>query len=138
MSKPARLWRDADYCGSVRLGLAWNHDGTQLATTSGEPCSDRWPELRIISRDGQVQRQLFVGPNGMTREPQWTPDGRFVVLNAFPLLGRRIVAVDVASAEVSDLTPPRWDAFASLAPDGMHLLLWNGRGGFWTADFERR
>ena len=138
VSAAARPRHDADYCKSIRLGLAWNRDGTQLAAISGEPCSDRWPGLRLIGRDGQVQRQLFVGSNGMTREPQWTPDGRFVMLNTFPRLGRRIVVVDVASAEVSDLTQPRWDAFATLAPDGGRLLLWNGRGGFWTADLERR
>lgn len=84
VSKPAQPWHDSEYCGSVRFGLAWNHDGTQLAATDGDLCSDRWPELRLIDRDGQVQRHLFVGPNGMTREPQWAPEGHVVVLNTFP------------------------------------------------------
>ena len=82
---------------------------------------------------------LPVGPpNSASLEPQWTPDGRFIVLTVKAAGGRRIVAVDVEQGQVFDLSRPRWDSFASLAPDGRRLLLWNGRGGFWTVPLEVR
>lgn len=123
------------------LGVAWSPNGARLAVTVGvwprEGGGDSQPVLLIVSRAGEPLRRAVVGPDGPTGAPQWTPDGRFLFLNTFPAGGRRIIAVDAETGEVLDLTHPGWDAFATLAPDGAELLLWNGRGGFWTAPVER-
>jgi len=34
---------------------------------------------------------------------------------------------------VFDLSREHWDAYFALSPTGTHLLLNNGRGGFWLA-----
>jgi hypothetical protein len=113
--------------------LAWSPDGERLAAGAGSA------RLWIVDRDGRVEHALAIGPpSGEALAPQWTPDGRFVFVTTFPAGGRRIVAVDVEQGQVFDLSRPRWDASASLAPDGEHLLLWNGRGGPWLVPLERQ
>ncbi len=120
------------------LALAWSPDGKRLAIATGVyPGGDRGPELWLVDRDGRTLRRLPIGPDGATGEPTWTPDGRTILLTTFPR-GRRIVAVDANTGRVADLSQPRWDAFAALAPDGERLLLWNGRGTFWLAALARR
>ena len=115
------------------LSLAWSPDGQRLVAASAATDERGRPELRIITRAGQVELRRQLGPDGPLGDPQWTPDNRFVVLNAYPAGGRRIVAIEIATGKAYDLSKPGWDAFASLVPDGRTLLLWNGRGGFWTA-----
>lgn len=123
----------------VSLGLAWSPDGERLAITAGvSPGSDHGPELWIVDRAGAVIHRLPIGPDGATGEPTWASDGRTIVLTTFPRGGRRIVAIDAASGQVTDLSQPRWDTNAVLAPDGERLLLWNGRGNFWLAPLVRR
>lgn len=121
------------------LALAWSPDGGRLAIATGVyPGSDRGPELWVVDRAGRMLRRLPIGPDGATGEPTWTPDGRTILLTAFPRGGRRIVAIDADTGQVTDLSQPRWDAFAALSPDGARLLLWNGRGNFWLAPLVRR
>ncbi|MCU0491152.1 MAG: hypothetical protein MUD01_06175 [Chloroflexaceae bacterium] len=119
------------------FGLAWSADSQQLAFTTAAYNARRWPELRLVSRDGQLERDLDIGPDGALDPPQWTPDGRMLLFTAYPGHGRRIVAVEVASGRVFDLSQPGWDAFARMSPDGSQLLLWNGRGGLWLVPLEK-
>ena len=121
------------------LGLAWSPDGERLAIATGlYPVGGRGPELWIVDRAGAVIRRLPLGPDGETAEPVWTPDGRTIVLTTFPRGGRRIVAIDAVNGSVADLSQPRWDTNAVLAPDGERLLLWNDRGNFWLVPLVRR
>jgi len=121
------------------LALAWSPDGARLAIATGVyPGGDRGPELWIVDRVGHILRRLSLGPDGATGAPAWTPDGGALVLTTFPRNGRRIVAIDAIRGRVTDLSRPRWDAFAALAPDGERLLLWNGAGHFWLAPLVRR
>ncbi len=120
---------------AVPIHLAWSEDSAQVALTRAGAYG-RGPELWIVARAGDVQRQVAIGPGGSTDVPQWTPDGRFLFLTMFPFGGRRIVAVETTTGQVTDLSQPRWDAFASLTPDGTRLMLWNGRGSFWTVPIE--
>lgn len=127
----------------ARLNLAWSPDGSRLAAVvsdyeyQGNSEALR-PVLWVVDESGSVLQRIAVGPVGLAHEPQWTADGRWVFLNTFPWAGRRILAVEVATGSVFDLSQHRWDTLFSLAPDGSRLLLWNGRGGFWTvgADFS--
>ena len=116
----------------ARLALAWNAKGDRLAAIASAYQEGSMPMLRIVNRSGHILHSIAVGPDGLTRSPQWTPDGRWIFLNTLPWAGRRILAVEVEAGQVFDLSQPRWDTFFSLAPDGRRLLLWNSRGGFWT------
>jgi hypothetical protein len=122
------------------IELAWSPDGSRLAVVAGAApqghSRERPPELWLVGRDGQTQRSIVLGPDGPTRAPQWTTEGRFIIVNTFPIGGRRIIAVDSNSSDAWDLSEPRWDTFAMLMPDGKQLLLWNGRGGFWKAELQ--
>lgn len=122
----------------AQLALAWSPTGDRLAAVASDYTEGAMPTLWVVDREGSVLRRILVGPNGFTRMPQWTPDGQWIFLNTFPEAGRRIVAVEMSTSRVYDLSQPRWDAFFSLAPDGRRLLLWNGRGGFWTVPLELR
>ena len=122
---------DAPYPWS--FALVWSPDGQQLALATAATDQRGAPALRLLTRDGQLVRAVGLGPDGAVDAPQWLPDGRGLLLTTYPLDGRRIVAVMADSGAALDLTRPRWDAFASLSPDGAAVLLWNGRGGFWTA-----
>lgn len=113
--------------------LTWSPDGTRLAVVHWDP-GDPPATLTVVRRDGTVEGTWTVAPNGPVAAPQWTPDGRWLFVQTFPFNGRRIVVVDTATGPVWDLTPPRWDAWFTLAPDGKHLLLSNGRGGFWMSE----
>jgi Tol biopolymer transport system component len=119
------------------LRLAWSPRGDRLAAVASDRGAAAEPTLWLVDRDGRVERRVTLGPNGLTDAPEWTPDGQWLIVNTFPAGGRRVVAVEVAGGRVVDLSQPRWDAFAALAPDGRNVLLWNGRGGFWLAPLER-
>lgn len=122
------------------LEVAWSNDGAYLAVAAGSyergPETERSPEVWIVAPSGQVVQKRMIGPNGTTHIPQWTPDNRFILLNTFPSAGRRIVVMNVSTGQVHDLSKAHWDAFASLAPHGQQLLLWNGRGGFWLGQLQ--
>ncbi|MDP2744038.1 MAG: hypothetical protein Q8P00_03095 [Dehalococcoidia bacterium] len=124
--------------GFARLALAWSPDGSRLAAVASDFNYNNaaMPTLSVVDSGGRLLRRAVIGPNGLTGQPQWTPDGRWIFLNTFPQGGRRIFAIEAASGSILDLSQSRWDTFFSLAPDGRRLLLWNGRGGFWTVDLS--
>ncbi len=116
--------------------LAWNPGGTHLAAVAWDS-SQGWPRsatLTLLTRDGMVLRQVPLTSDGPVDLPQWLPDGRHLLVQAYPYSGRRIVLVDTDSGQALDLTQPRWDSWFALAPDGKSVLLTNGRGGFWRSD----
>jgi Tol biopolymer transport system component len=99
----------------------------------------RGVRLKVLTLDGTETVNVEIAPRDVTDSPQWTPDGQALFVQTFPQDGRRIIAVDVPSARVLDLSQPRWDAYFTLLPDGRSLLLNNGRGDFWrvTINFNR-
>jgi hypothetical protein len=115
--------------------MAWSADGRRLAVARS--ATDGQPRLTIFDRAGAVLIDVAAGPNGPLEVPQWTPDGTFIFLPAYPEHGRRILVVESASGRLLDLSQPRWDAVFSLSPDGTRLLLASGRGGWWVALVER-
>jgi Tol biopolymer transport system component len=117
--------------------MAWSPDGTRLAIVSRDLNNLRPVELIIASRAGVEQLRVEVAPRDVTDAPQWAPDGGAVFIQTFPQDGRRIIAVDLASRQVIDLSREHWDAYFALMPDGRRLLLNNGRGDFWIADVRR-
>jgi hypothetical protein len=127
---------DAPYPWS--FALAWSPDSQHLALATAATDQRGRPELRLLTREGMVTTLVGLGPDGAVDAPQWLPDSQALLLTAYPLGGRRIVAVDAVSGRAADLTQPHWDAFASPRSDGRALLLWNGRGGFWMAPVGTR
>jgi Tol biopolymer transport system component len=118
-------------------GIAWDRTGTQLAATSLDSNNLGPVRMLIASRDGAVQHKVEIAPRDATDPPQWTPDGKIVFVQTYPLGGRRILAVNADTSQVLDLSREHWDAYFALSPDGRSVLLNNGRGGFWLAPVIR-
>lgn len=118
--------------------VSWSHDEKQIAIVSGgthrNADSDLPPIVWVVDKAGRINRTLPFDTNEVIYAPQWTPDDRFLVGPSTSYGGHRIVGIEMANGQVWDLTQPKWDAVSSLSPDGKQVLLWNGRGGFWTAD----
>jgi hypothetical protein len=118
--------------------LAWSGDGAHLAVISRDPNGLLAVTLYVVDADGEVVREAEVAPRNATDTPQWTSDGSAILVQTYPQDGRRIIAVDLDSGAVLDLSKEHWDTYFALAPDGQSLLLNNGRGGFWEAPLLRR
>ena len=117
--------------------VTWTSDGARLAAVDRDLNELRPVRLVLLSRDGATLLRRDIAPRDVTDPPQWTPDGSAVFVQTYPQDGRRIIAVDLASEQVLDLSQPHWDAYFTLSPDGKALLLNNGRGDYWAADVIR-
>ncbi len=117
--------------------LTWSPDGQRLAVVDRDVNNLRPVRLVIVSAAGALQAAFEIAPRDVTDPPQWTPDGGAVLIQTFPQDGRRIIAVDLASGQVLDLSREHWDAYFTLLPGGEALLLNNGRGGYWRAELVR-
>jgi hypothetical protein len=114
--------------------MTWSAAGDRLAVIDRDPNNLRPVLLHVLSASGEIELSVDVAPRDVTDPPQWTPDGRAILVQTYPQDGRRIIAVDVASGQVLDLSQEHWDAYFALVPDGRSLLLNNGRGDYWLAD----
>jgi WD40-like Beta Propeller Repeat len=144
--------------GDIRE-YGWSPDGATIVFTLFDPAAaapspDRPFAIQVVpaTRIGQQPIPIVtrlptaqlpmstsqIAPGDVTEAPQWTPDGKTVLVQTYPYQGRRIVAVDVPSGRPFDLSQPHWDAYFALSPDGTQLLLNNGRDNFWTAALIRR
>jgi Tol biopolymer transport system component len=117
--------------------ITWDRTGARLAATSLDANNLGPVRMLIVSRDGEVQHTAEVAPRDATDPPQWTPEGRTVFVQTYPMNGRRILTVDADTSHVLDLSREHWDAYFALSPDGKNVLLNNGRGGFWLAPVIR-
>ncbi len=102
-----------------------------------DPNDLRPVRLVIVTRAGETELAVEIAPRDATDPPQWTLDGQVVLVQTFPQDGRRIIAVDLPSRQVVDLSQEHWDAYFGLLPDSRTLLLNNGRGDFWAAELRR-
>jgi hypothetical protein len=117
--------------------ITWDRTSDRLAAISHDANNLEPVRVLIVSRDGEVQRTAEVAPRDATDPPQWTPDGKLIFVQTYPMDGRRILTVDADTGQVLDLSREHWDAYFALSPDGKHVLLNNGRGGFWLAPVIR-
>ena len=120
--------------GLTPAEMEWSPDGSALAVIDRDQNNLRPLRLWVIGRDGAVRLKVEIAPRDAADPPQWSPDAHAIFVATFPQDGRRIIAVDVASGAVRDLSQEHWDAYFALMPDGKHLLLNNGRGDFWRVE----
>lgn len=131
--------QDRDGSNRIRTSLSlreatWNSNGTHLATVGWDSTSRGQVVLSLVRRDGVIEKQIAIAPDGVAAPPQWTSSGKRIFVQTFPFGGRRILTIDVATGQILDLSQPRWDAWFALAPDDHKVLLTNGRGGFWLSE----
>jgi len=117
--------------------ITWDRTSDRLAAVSHDANNLGPVRVLIVSRDGEVQHTAEVAPRDATDPPQWTPDGKLIFVQTYPMNGRRILTVDAGIGQVLDLSREHWDAYFALSPDGKSVLLNNGRGGFWLAPIIR-
>lgn len=117
--------------------ITWSPDGARLAIVDRDPNGLRPVRLLAVSAAGKPEFSLDIAPDGAADPPQWLPDGSGLLIQTYPLRGRRILAVDLSARAVFDLSREHWDAYFALAPDGRSVILNNGRGDFWIADLRR-
>jgi hypothetical protein len=117
--------------------ITWDRTGARLAAVSLDWNNLGPVRMLIVSREGQVQHDADIAPRDATETPQWTPDGKIVFVQTYPMDGRRILTVNAETGQVLDLSREHWDTYFALSPDGKSLLLNNGRGGFWLAPVIR-
>ena len=123
--------------GNLADEMAWSPDGAQLAVIDRDPNNLSAVRLIVLSRAGEKRWEAPIAPRDVTDPPQWTPDGNAIFIQTFPQEGRRIIAANLATREVLDLSREHWDTYFTLAPDGRTLLLNNGRGDFWEVEVLR-
>jgi hypothetical protein len=122
----------------LRMAQAtWTADGHEVAVVDSDPNALSSVRLAILATDGRVVLSVPISPREATDPPQWTPDNQAVLVQTYPQDGRRLIAVDLTSQQVVDLSQEHWDAYYALSPDGGRVLMNNGRGGFWVADILR-
>jgi hypothetical protein len=113
--------------------ITWDRTGARLAAISLDPNNFGPVRLLIVDRQGELQQDVVVAPRDATDPPQWTPDRKIVLVQTYPMGGRRILTMNADTGQVLDQSREHWDAYFALSPDGRNLLLNNGRGGFWLA-----
>jgi hypothetical protein len=109
----------------------WNNAGSELAVAWQNGSGTT---MYRVTREGLVTTVTGAQSGHGSGFPQWTPDGKYILLQTTPFYGRRIIAFDLAGGRRWELSQPRWDTWSSLSPDGKYVLLTNGRGGFWRSD----
>ena len=115
----------------------WTADSSQVAVVDTNPNFQSPVRLAVVGRDGEVTLTVQVAPQEATDPPQWTPDNAVVFVQTYPHDGRRLIAVDMPGATVLDLSQEDCDAYYALSPNGLMMLVNNGRGWFWVADVVR-
>ncbi len=117
--------------------IAWSPASDQVAVVTRDPNNLRPVELSVVDLAGEPALTVSIAPRDATEAPQWLPDGQAILVQTYPQDGRRIIAVDLLTGQVWDLSREHWDAYFSLSPDGARVLLNNGRGDFWEAPVVR-
>lgn len=134
-------WRDGSLVGEPQpmnvAEIAWHPAGKTLAIVDRDPNDLRPVRVVVLWRFGGVRWAGEVAPRDVTDAPQWTPDANALFIQTYPQKGRRLIAIDLPTGQVIDLSRERWDTYFALAPNGYTLLLNNGRGGFWQVPVVR-
>jgi Tol biopolymer transport system component len=108
---------------------AWSNDGTSIAFVSDRG-GDR--ELWLARGDGSGARRLTSFRRAPVNAPSWSPDDRRIAFEVVIENQSRVAIVNVASGEVSLLTPPGpHERAPSWSSDGSRLYVSRLDDGVW-------
>lgn len=105
--------------GSVLADPAWSPDGTTIAVTT---YTQGTPAILLVAVDGKSRgERLKIAREGDAYRPSYSPDGRWIVATLRSDRGNDLVAVEVATTRVVDLTTDGKSWGAVFSPDGAQL-----------------
>ncbi len=107
--------------GSVLADPAWAPDGKTIAVTT---YASGTPGVLLVPTDGRTQaRRLRTGRDGDAYRPSYSPDGKWLVVTLRSARGNDLVAVELASERVVDLSTDGKSWGGSFSPDGASVAL---------------
>lgn len=109
--------------GSVLADPAWSPDGRTIAVTTYTQPNE--PGILLISAEGRFDsRRLNVAREGEPYRPSYSPDGAWLVVTLRTPRGNDLIAIEVASGRVVDLTQDgrSWGAVFAPAGDSVAFL----------------
>ena len=130
------LWRSRSD-GSEKLQLTyapvnvamprWSADGRQIAYSCVLP--GKSPKACIVSADGGATEELEIGDQHWPDDPQWSPDGRSLILALYPpgLVSTRpqdfsVGQFDLQAKKITTLPGSVGMLGPRLSPDGRYIL----------------
>lgn len=149
VTKETKFFNDAP--GRRTRAFSFNHDETLIAAAVTDTTG--------ISAGGKAVESIFMVPiNGdkpvditwrdttfnlfSFSNPEWSPDGRWILYTALSDTQRMIIAYDTASGKTTPVFPstPIWNTDASWSPDGKKIccqleLSTTDKGGLYSFDF---
>ncbi len=124
-STPRKLTR---YTGADTGPIAWSPDGKEIAFLRGAHVK-YWqyqePHLGIIAADGSGPARMVTAKfDRPVHEPQFTPDGKKVIVLVTDNRNRYPASVDLATDKVTRLVKSEGVSWSHSQKDGHEALLW--------------
>jgi Tol biopolymer transport system component len=105
--------------GSVLADPAWAPDGKTIAVTT---YTQGTPALLLVAVDGRSPgERLRIAREGEVYRPSYSPDGKWIVATLRSTRGNDLVAVEVATTRVVDLTSDGKSWGGVFSPDGTQV-----------------
>ncbi|OLC52670.1 MAG: hypothetical protein AUH85_16400 [Chloroflexi bacterium 13_1_40CM_4_68_4] len=105
--------------GSILADPAWSPDGKTIAVTT---YTQGTPGILFVSADGRSQSErLKIARDGDVYRPSYSPDGKWILATLRSDRGNDLVAVEVATARVVDLTSDGKSWAGVFSPDGTQI-----------------
>src|SRR5438093_954866 len=105
--------------GSILADPAWSPDGKTIAVTS---YTQGRPIIRLVPADGRAPATtLTIQPDGDLYRPSYSPDGRWLLVTLRSKGGNDLLAVEVATHRVLDVTNDAKSWGGVFSPDGSEV-----------------
>jgi TolB protein len=134
---PTALWTIGNTGENAKLLFAgantivsvdWSPDGNTIAFAMAVDRPDAY-EIFLLGSDGSNLRQLTRGLEGIGGSLDWSPDGKYLLINAGPVGDKNIFRVDVEGMTAAQLTNGGNNAASSYSPDGQWIAFNSSRNG---------
>jgi Tol biopolymer transport system component len=105
--------------GSVLADPAWAPDGKTIAVTTYTQGS---PAILLVSADGRSEgERLKIARDGDVYRPSYSPDGKWLIATLRSSRGNDLIAVDLSTTRVVDLTSDGKSWGGVFSPDGTQV-----------------